>query len=47
MLKLDGLKLREQMGKDHDLGYVMMTHIAHAIAERLRATRTMLVSLKV
>jgi CRP-like cAMP-binding protein len=45
MLKLDGPRLRELMGSDHDLGYVMMTHIAHAIAERLRATRTMLVSL--
>ena len=46
MLKLDEPKLHELMGKDHDLGYMLMTHIAHAIAERLRATRTMLVSLK-
>lgn len=46
MLKLDGPKLRELMEKDHDLGYVIMTHIAHAVAERLRATRAMLVSLR-
>jgi CRP/FNR family transcriptional regulator, cyclic AMP receptor protein len=47
MLKIDGPKLRELMDKDHDLGYVLMTHIAHALAERVRATRTMLISLKV
>jgi len=46
MLKIDGPGLRQQMADDHDLGFVMMTHVAHAIAERLKATRTMLVSLR-
>lgn len=46
MLKIDGPQLRQQMAEDHDLGFVLMTHIAKAIAERLRATRIMLVSLK-
>jgi len=47
MLKIEGKQLRQLMDEDHDLGFIIMTHVAHAIAERLRTTRTMLVSLRV
>jgi hypothetical protein len=45
MLKLDGPELREMMDKDHDLGYVLMKHIAIAISDRLHSTRTMFISM--
>jgi CRP-like cAMP-binding protein len=44
-ISMNGVQLREECEKDHDLGYAVAWHLAGVIAERLKATRLQLLDM--